>query len=494
MFPMSAIPRRQFLKSSVASSLVTAAEPRSFAGVRSSPIVTTFSHEDHRRRLLNIQRCEQTIRTCLRRHTITSYLSGQAAYNLGEYPSRTPWVPDENDEQELDQLRDHGITLIQIMEEWNDLLRLFGGNKFTAVNPPGLSRFLAMAHKRGMKVLLYISTGFMQATDPDFRADWARPGRLQLVHWNMARCSPASPGWRAYLLPRIVRILDEYEIDGLYNDFGYLPLSGPPAQHTADEVLAFRETANHDGALEDLLFLLHSEVKRRGGILKLHQDGLLSPHTAKLYDYLWVGEGIDNADRLREAAKNYAPFVVPCFDMSRLKMDDPNEAYLHTVPYVQFPLLMAGRPFTGERALVPGVKYYPSSWTDRWRSIWRYYQDHRKGPFTYGIWDYFPGRPECREIHARWLKLYSLLASEGTRAYIQIADATFFRDPLPDSIVASAFAGRESYLVIANYGRGARTVTLTEDYVRADTNAGPRAAVWEVAQRSLLILKRIPQS
>lgn len=489
---MPTILRRRFLQSGVASSLVAAAAPR--PGDRSPTIDTTFSQEDHRRRLLNIQECEQAIRVCLRKHTITSYLSGQAAYNLGEYPSRMRWAPNENDERELDNLRDHGITLIQIMEEWNDLLRIFGGNKFTAVNPPGLRRFISMAHNRNIKVLLYISTGFMQATDPDFRGEWARPGRLQLVHWNMARCSPASPGWRAYLLPRILSILDEYEVDGLYDDFGYVPLSGPPAQHTANEVLAFTETASHDGALEDLLFLLHSEVKRRGGILKLHQDGLLCPHTAKLYDYLWVGEGIDNADTLREATKNYDPFVVPCFDMSRLKMDDPNEAYLHTIPYVQFPLLMAGRPFTGERALVPGVKYYPSPWTDRWRSIWKYYQHHPEGPFTYGIWDYFPGRPECREIHARWLKSYSLLVSEGTRAYIQIADATFFRDPLPDSVVASAFAGREFYLVLANYGRGPRTVTLTQDHVRADANGDRPASVWNVAPRSLLILKRISQS
>ena len=39
-------------------------------------------------------------------------------------------------------------------------------------------------------------------------------------YWDMARCSPASPGWRAYLLPRLVRILDEYGVDGIYIDCG----------------------------------------------------------------------------------------------------------------------------------------------------------------------------------------------------------------------------------------------------------------------------------
>jgi hypothetical protein len=482
--------RRQFLKGTAAAPLAGRAVAGSPGRDLPANVVATYSHEDHRRRLLNIQRCESAIHGCLRRHTITSYLPGQAAYNLCEYPSRTRWSPDQRDELELDRLRDHGIKLIQIMEEWNDLLRLFGGDKFTAVNPDGLKRFLSMTHQRGIKVLLYVSTGFMQATDPDFRPDWARPGNLQLVHWNMGRCSPASPGWRAYLLPRIVRILDEYDVDGLYDDFGYRSLSRPPTQPTPDEVLAFKETPQHDGSLEDLLLLVYSEVKRRGGILKMHQDGLLCPTVAVPYDYLWVGEAIDSTERLREATKNYKPYVVPCFDMSRLAMDNVEEAFLNAIPFMQFPLLQAGRPFTGERAEVPGVHYYPSYWTDRWRAMWRYYQQHPKGPFSYGIWDYFPGRPEMREAHARWLRIYGKMVVEGTRAYIQITDAALFRSRLPGDVVASAFAGSEIYLVLANFGYQPAMVELTEAYRRADAEGHHEGSAWSLPARSLVILKR----
>jgi hypothetical protein len=87
----------------------------------------SFTAEDHRRRLKNIDACERGIRKCMKKHLITGYIPGQVAYNLAEYPCRKPYDPDEYDEQELDRLRDGGIRLIQIMEEWNDLLRLFGG-------------------------------------------------------------------------------------------------------------------------------------------------------------------------------------------------------------------------------------------------------------------------------------------------------------------------------------------------------------------------------
>ena len=77
----------------------------------------------------------------MRKHLITDYLPAQCVYNMGEYPSRKPWEPGEYDEQELDRLKDHGIQLIHVMDEWNDRYGLFGGNKLTAVNPAGISPF-----------------------------------------------------------------------------------------------------------------------------------------------------------------------------------------------------------------------------------------------------------------------------------------------------------------------------------------------------------------
>ena len=45
---------------------------------------------------------------------------------------------------------------------------------------------------------------FFQRTDPDFRPEWAGPHDLIEIYFDYARCSPASPGWRSYFLPRLI--------------------------------------------------------------------------------------------------------------------------------------------------------------------------------------------------------------------------------------------------------------------------------------------------
>jgi hypothetical protein len=324
-----------------------------------------------------------------------NYLPGQCSYNLGEYPCRSPWVIDDWDAQELDKLKEHGIRLIQLHEEWNDSQRLFGGHKFAALNPSGLRRFVDMAHERGMRVILYASSGFFQRTDPDFCEEWARDQDLVELHYHYARCSPASPSWRAYLLRQLMRMIDDYGVDGIYNDLGYLRLFQNPQPPSRDEILAFQETEDSDGALGDLLALIYAEVKHRGGIVKIHMGGTDRPKTdSKIYDYLWVGEEVESEETLRQAVKNYPPYVVPCLDMSQARIEKEDELYLNSIPYLQFPLLLAGRPFTGERGLIPGIKYPPESechWTHHSRMIWRYFESHPDGPYSYGWWDSVPG-------------------------------------------------------------------------------------------------------
>jgi hypothetical protein len=172
--------RRQFLKASAATAAggtLIAAGPgaspgAAIAGTTGSAtpaILNDFTASDHRKRLVNVGICRRSIRACLREHLITSYLPGQCCYNLGEYPCRKPWDPDDWDERELDRLRDHGIRLVQVHEEWNDSQRLFGGHKFAPLNPDGFRRFVEMVHRRGMKLIVYVSSGFFQRTDPDVR-------------------------------------------------------------------------------------------------------------------------------------------------------------------------------------------------------------------------------------------------------------------------------------------------------------------------------------
>ena len=460
------------------------------------PIIKAYTAEDHRRRLLNIQTCEQGITACLRKHLVTDYLPGQVVYNVGEYPSKERWAPNDYDEEELDRLRKRGIQIIQLHHEWNDWQRLFGGDTFTAINPEGLKKFIDMVHARGMKIIAFCSTGWFEKREPAYRPEWARPNDLQQIYFDLAQCSPASPGWRAYMLPRLIRILDDYGIDGLYNDLGYESLSKTGKKPNSDEVMAFAdETLQHDAALEDLLSIVYAEVKRRGGIVKLHFGDLRSPRSmSKIYDYLWVGETVHNIDALREGTKNLTPYAVPCLDMMAGNPPREDELYLNSIPYLQFPLLMAGRPFTGERAVVPGIKYASPEVDNVQRhclDIYEYYKTHPKGPYTYGWWDSVPGRPEARPAHARWLSQYLPMVEEGTRAYLEIANSNFFARPLPANVVSSAFANRDLYLALANYNTTPVQIGTTANYtpIGGESGSNPRNT-WDLGPRTLLILKK----
>ena len=206
--------RRQFIKTTAASTILAGAslpELQSTASactikksqIDAPAVLKTYTGGDHRRRLENIAICNKSIRKYMRKHLITDYLPGHAIYNLGEYQIEKPWEIGEYDEQELDRLRSYGVKLIQLHECWNDPLRLFGGNKFTPVNPQGFKRFVDMVHARRMKLIPYISTGYFPVLDPDFREEWARSKpRLTGLWNNYAFCSPASSSysvasWRA---------------------------------------------------------------------------------------------------------------------------------------------------------------------------------------------------------------------------------------------------------------------------------------------------------
>jgi len=351
-----------------------------------------------------------------------------------------------------------------------------------------------MVHRRGMKIIVYISSGYFQRTDPDFRPEWAGSVDLREIYFRYAKCSPASPGWRAYLLPRVVRILDDYGVDGLYNDMGYAQPGVRPQTDSADQVAAFDESPTHDGAVEDLLALIYAEVKRRGGIVKIHRGGARGLNTnLKVYDYLWVGEGGRDGAKLREAAKNHTPYVAPCLDMSRAKVEREDDLYLDAIPYMQFPVLLGGRPVTGERANVPGIEYPPEEkcfWTRHMRAIATHHQEPPQGPHSYGWWDSVPGRPEARPTHARWLAQYLPLVEEGTWAWLEIQEADLLAQPLPQGVVASAFANRRLYLVLANYGRDTAEVATGADYVPAAEPSARPQQTWRIPGRSLSILRR----
>jgi len=439
---------------------------------------------DHRRRLQNLADVAGMNPDYLRSHRIGPYLAGQVTYNLGEYPARFSLAPTQYDIDLLARFRDEGGRFVQIHEEWSDSLRLLGADKLTSHDPEGLRAFIDLVHSMGIKIILYTSSGYFPATDPDFSPEWCHPDdHLVEVYFDYARCSPASPSWRAYLLPRLERVMDEYEIDGLYDDLGYRREDAERHPHHS----YIHPSPEPDSAIDDLLGFIADLVHERGGVLKVHGKTYRGPH----YDYFWVGESVSDLDRLRSESKDLRPYVVPCPDMSRAVIESEDDLYLHSVPYMQFPLRIDGRPVTGERAVVHGVRYRPLEkcfWTRHMRAVW---QDTRRNPDTppmYGWWDSHPGRPEARERWFHHYRLYRPMATHGTRAYLEIREGALFPSGLSDRVTASLFVNEQVYLVVANYGRQPARVHSAWQWRDRETNrAGTDLTI---APRSLRYFER----
>lgn len=410
-------------------------------------ILSQWSNQDHRRRLENIRFATLNIRRSRRCHLVTNYIPGHAVYNL----SSDTWDFTENDERELAKLRDAGVGLIQPWSGWGSVWR---GKSITARNPVAFRRFVDAIHKLGMKVIPYVSSFYFEREASELQAEWAWPSSYDLrKRW--AHCSPASPGWRAFCLPRLVRVMEDYGVDGLYDDLGYLRPGerpnyyGPDARRGAkDEVIAFKEGPYRDGALEDWLGLLYSEVKRRGGIFKLHKEGADRPFTSfRVYDYLWVGEETRDIDWMRNTVKNYEPYLIPQ-PLLRLGPDAEAEAFLHAIPYLQFPILGRGE----------GGRF----------------------------------REDFPRAFARWLGLYRPMVEDGAWVWMEVTDSDLFPEPPPRDVVASVFANRDLYLVLANYRRNAVVLETSEDY-RSVLTGGPARRRWNLAPRCLEILRRPPR-
>jgi hypothetical protein len=129
-------------------------------------------------------------------------------------------------------------------------------------------------------------------------------------------------------------------------------------------------------------------------------------------------------------------------------------------------------------------------WTRHCRAIWQHYQANPKGPLSYGWWDSVPGRPEARPTHARWLKQYLPMVEEGTWAWLEIGQSDLFRQALPKDVVASAFANRESHLVLANYATEPVQVETCDEHVAVADAAAVPQTTWRLEGRSLSILRR----
>ncbi len=418
-----------------------------------------FTLEEQRRRLDNIKFAEESVKSCTRRVRVHDYLPGQVTYNLGGYPSKFSIKPTEYDYNRIKELAEMGVGLIQVHEEWNDAIRVLGADKFSSHDPEGMKEFIKLCHDFGIKILPYTSSAFFDARDPDCRDEFFKlDAKLYTLHLRYKLGSAKSPEWCSFLMGKLKGILDEYDFDGIYNDMGY------------DETVLYREQGiaddsfPYDPYIEDLLAQIYSMVKERGGISKIHIGWNQRPTTKdKVYDYLWVGESVTDPKSMLMTIP-YEPYVIPCQDYKTVTDENCADFYAQTLPFMQFPLRVDGRPLTEDKVNAPGVEYLPNSLTEFFANVGEWHKAHPDGPYVYSEWSSIPDNIKNRELWAKYLKLYKPMVEENNIVHLNVLDSTLTKEKLPKDVYFSLFTGVEQYICISNIGETEQKVAFNDKW------------------------------
>ncbi len=446
--------------------------------------------EQHARRIANINEAEQKNRSYFRRTRIHDYRPGQVTYGLGDYPAYVSARPTEYDYNLLKQMAEGGVELVQVHEEWNDACRLYGADKFHSPDAEGMKEFVKLCHSLGMKVIPYVSSGFFPYDDPDFRSEFARTypvaeggffneKRLWCTqnYFNYRKCAAGSAQWREYILPRTFRVMEEYGFDGIFNDWGYDKVAYQPE---------FVDALPYDPEIEDLLCMIYGEVKRRGGIYKLHADRNNAPPVKdRVYDYLWIGEAV--TDKTPGAGKGYPNYVVPCIDL-HYAAEAGDAGMARTIPYLQFPLLKYGRPILGNNQNLPGVTYWGGDEQEFYGRVAEYMKKNPNGPYVYSLWSAIPDDPDEYPNWLKYLKLYRPMVAENNLAYIELSESAYILSPLGKDMVASMFVGEDIYLAVSNFASADYILDLEGSW--RDRVTGQVGSRFVVSPNKILFLVR----
>ena len=166
-------------------------------------------------------RDNQVEESCLRRYRIYDYEPGHVRYLFGHYPTQKPYYPTEKDWELLDLYAEKGVGVVHIWGAW-DWLGLFGKGPYEPLNEKGLRRFIDECHRRKLKVIPYISPGYLDVRHPIYRPEWSSgTPHLKEVYYDLDKLCPGSPGWRTYFFSVVDRLMDDYGFDGLYWDAGF---------------------------------------------------------------------------------------------------------------------------------------------------------------------------------------------------------------------------------------------------------------------------------
>jgi hypothetical protein len=424
--------------------------------------------EQHRSRIINLDEARSSVKKCFKEYRIKNYQPGNVSYYLGAYPLSFSIEPTEYDYKTLQRYAKHGIGIIKIHEEWNDSVRALGADKYSSHDKPGLLKFIKLCHYFGLKVILYVSSGYIHFIDPDFKPEFIKYERFaSLCHFKYHTCSCASPEWRTFLYEKMMKVMDEYGIDGIYND------------HPPDEMIQqnkeYREKHNksrppnevpYDPYTEDFLAMLYNGVKKRGGIYILHLMSRYGPPCKeRVYDYLCVGEGVSDLNNLLYS-KHYEPYVINILDKQSQSDFGPDLPFAATIPFLQFPTLNHGRPVTQDRSTANVPLYDDESKRHRYhyKKMAEYALAHPNGPYCHGCFSSIPDDPKDVDRYDHYLSLYLPMVTDNSVVHMEISETNLIKGVIPKDIIVSLFTNEKQYIVISNLGDLAYEVVFKDKW------------------------------
>lgn len=451
--------------------------------------------EEQRKRIANINAAYEQVKDYGKKIRINNYMPGQAVYHLGCYPHPFKIEPTEYDERVLKDLAERGFELIQVHSDWHDWLRLYGGDDFSSHDEEGMKSFVKLCHKCGLKVLVYLSSGFLDTRHPGYKDEFRRNEALLTGGYlNLAYCWHGSPEWREFVWDKLFGAVERYGFDGIFNDMGY-------DWHAVHYFETIKKNGKYSGEFDDLpyetevedfLAMIYNECKRRGLIYKLHITGYGVPKAdVKVYDYLWVGEGVRDVKEIIRRCSDADEYLIPGFDRRTSKFADMDLPYSCTLPFVQFPVLYYGRPWT-QYGKVDGVEYHDSVEFDGEANNFdelavKHYE--ATGEATYSEWSSIPDDPQEIERATKYLKLYKPMVADESIIRTKIRKADFVSSHIPEDVYISLFTNTEQYLLISNLTEEPYELLLKGEWINRETNEENSKFV--VPVNKMLFLKHI---
>lgn len=429
---------------------------------------------------------------------IRNYEPFHIRYQFGHYPTRKPYEPGEKDWELLDRYASWGGGVIHLWY-WNEWGGLFGKSPFEALNEEGVQLFVKEAHKRGLKVIPYVSPGFLDINNVIHNPEWSRnfTHLVELAN-DFDRLCPGSLSWRKYFFENLTKMIDHYDFDGIYWDGG---ISANPVCYndsSKDHVHLINKAGKSKAEIEEGFFALWEDfiaqmykvVKERDGIVVAHIGGdRQNPFKEKWWDYLLLGETVSDVLGSIEKTSRYDPYVLRFNDWSRLITDWRNKNFTPdtgrvagiehlsmaaSIVNLQFPWLEDGSYGEVEDMLsIPGTTWDKGHWTQ-----WMIAQK-KAGLTPLGNASWAAGY----ERFSEYLKFYRQMTTNNTVAYIGLKN--FQNMPFPvasGKTKVSAFLNDQLWIAVANVG------TDTEAAVIKSLDGGVKKDI-SLAPQKLTLLK-----